>query len=59
MIKIYRFNDKVALHFEGCPTVYISPTEADMLVTNLRVVTQDIRKVSFSNSCLSTMSIED
>ena len=57
MIKIYRFNDKIALHFDGCPTVYISPSDATELAIELRNYTADIRKVSFSNSTLHSKHI--
>lgn len=57
MIEIYRFNDKIALHFEGCPTVYISPNDANELAIELRNYSADIRKVSFSNSTLPSRHI--
>jgi len=58
-MKIYRFNDKVALSFEGQPTVYIELSDAIELTRVLSRFTTDIRMRSFQDSLLSTVHIEE
>ncbi len=57
MIKVYRFNDQVAVHFEGQPTVYLEAAEAIELTKVLSRFTTDIRMRSFQDSNLSTITI--
>lgn len=57
MIKIYRFNDKVALSFPGQPTVYLEAAEAIELTRVLSRFTTDIRMRSFQDSNLSSVYI--
>lgn len=56
-MKIYRFNDKVALSFEGQPTVYIKVADAIELTRALGRFTTDIRMKSFQDSNLSAIYI--
>lgn len=56
-MKIYRFNDKVAIHFEGQPTVYIEVADAIELTRALGRFTTDIRMKSFQDSNLSAIYI--
>lgn len=57
MIKVYRFNDKVAVHFEGQPTVYLEAAEAIELTKVLSRFTTDIRMRSYQDSNLSNVYI--
>ena len=56
-VKIYRFNDKVALSFPGQPTVYIEVADAIELTRVLGRFTTDIRMKSFQTSTLSAITI--
>lgn len=57
MIKVYRFNDQVAVHFEGQPTVYLDVKDAIELTRVLGRFTTDIRMKSFQDSNLSSVYI--
>lgn len=57
MIKVYRFNDKVAVHFEGQPTVYLDVKDAIELTRVLGRFTTDIRMKSYQDSNLSNVYI--
>ena len=59
MISIYRFNDKVAIHFPGKRVVYINRDEADKLSLALDTCVTDITRREFSKSTLSTILIGD
>lgn len=59
MIKIYRFNDQVAVHFEGQPTVYLDVTDAIELTRGLGRFTTDIRMKSYQDSNLSNVYIRN
>lgn len=57
MIKVYRFNDQVAVHFEGQTTVYLNVKDAIELTRVLGRFTTDIRMKSFQDSNLSAIYI--
>ena len=57
MIKVYRFNDKVAVYFLGQPTVYLEVADAIELTRVLSRFTTDIRMKSYQDSNLSNVYI--
>ena len=59
MIKVYRFNDQVAVYFLGQPTVYLDVKDAIELTRALSRFTTDIRMKSFQDSNLSSVYIGD
>lgn len=57
MITVYRFNDRIAISFEGQKTQYVHPDQAKLLAEQLILITNEIKKIDFKNSSISTIYI--
>ena len=57
MIIIYRYNNTVAVSINNQPTQYISVEDAEALVNTLKILTKDIKEVTYSKSYSNTYLI--
>jgi hypothetical protein len=55
--RVYRFQNEVAFHTNGSPTIYLDIQTADALIKSLHVVAEDIEAgIAFQSSQVKTIN---